>query len=105
MTHFIAASTEKLAGLPSPTDAAALNALLRDAVEGGASIGFMLPVVEPQLADYWAGVFADVAAGTRVLLVTREGGRIVGSVQLGLATKANSRHRAEVQKLLVLSTA
>jgi ribosomal protein S18 acetylase RimI-like enzyme len=105
MTNFTAAATEKLTGLPSPADAAALNALLRDAVEGGASVGFMLPLVEPQLSDYWAGVFAEVAAGTRILLATRDAGRIVGSAQLALATKPNSRHRAEVQKVLVLRSA
>ncbi len=105
MTHFIAPPIERLAGIPSPADAAALNALLRDAVEGGASVGFMLPVIEEQLAQYWANVFAEIAAGKRVLLVTRDQGRIVGSAQLALAEKPNSRHRAEVQKVLVLRSA
>jgi acetyltransferase len=102
MTHLTRVTVEPLAGMPSPSDAADLNTLLRDAVEGGASVGFMLPLVDPQLSNYWAGVFAGVAAGKRVLLVTREQGQIVGSVQLELAAKANARHRAEVQKLLVL---
>src|SRR5262249_10383861 len=49
-------------------------------------------------------VFADVRAGSRVVLVSRHGGRIAGSVQLELAQRPNSRHRAEVQKLLVFRT-
>jgi ribosomal protein S18 acetylase RimI-like enzyme len=93
---------ETLSSVVTGIDAAALSALLRDAVEGGASVGFMLPVSDTELATYWSGVLADVAAGKRVLLVTRDGGRIIGSVQLELAGKPNARHRCELQKLLVL---
>ena len=87
---------------PTAADRADLHALLRDAVEGGASVGFMVPLAENVVADFWAGVLAEVAAGTRVLLVARAAGRIVGSVQLELAQRPNSRHRCELQKLLVL---
>nr|WP_198925166.1 GNAT family N-acetyltransferase [Dictyobacter vulcani] len=45
-----------------------------------------------------------VAQGTCVLLVACDAGQIVGSVQLSLATKPNAKHRAEVQKLFVLSS-
>ncbi len=91
--------------LPAPPGAAdldALCALLRDAVEGGASVGYLVPVREAEMISFWEGAFADVAAGTRVVLVARDAGRIVGGVQLGLATRPNSLHRAELQKLLVL---
>ena len=87
---------------PSTADFAALCALLRDAVEGGASVGYLVPVREEEMIAFWQGVFVDVAANTRVVLVARDAGRIVGSVQLGLATRPNSLHRAELQKLLVL---
>ena len=87
---------------PTDTDFAALCALLRDAVEGGASVGYLVPVGDAELHAFWTDTFADVRAGRRVVLVAREAGRIVGSAQLGLATRPNSRHRAEVQKVLVL---
>ena len=93
---------EALSTPPTAADFAALQALLRDAVEGGASVGYLGPVREAEMVSFWQGVFADVAAGTRVVLVSRDAGRIVGSVQLGLATRPNSLHRAELQKLLVL---
>ena len=93
---------EPLTSAPSAADLADLRALLCDAVEGGASVGFLSPLVDPDLANFWTGVFADVGTGKRVLLVARDGGRIVGSVQLELAQRPNSRHRAELQKLLVL---
>lgn len=84
--------------------AAGFATLLRDAVEHGASVGFTLPLTEGEVADYWRKVAADVAAGHKLLWAARDdGGRVVGSVQLALETRANGRHRAEVQKLMVLA--
>ena len=89
--------------LPTPPTTTDLSALLRDAVDSGASVGFLLPLPDPDLSAYWSGVLASVAAGTRLLLVARDDtGRIVGSVQVELAQKSNARHRCELQKLLVL---
>jgi acetyltransferase len=94
---------ETLSAPAHPADLAALHALLRDAVEGGASVGYLTPLPAGEVAAFWSGVFDEVAAGHRVVLAARdETGRIVGSVQLDLAQKPNSRHRCEVQKLLVL---
>lgn len=79
--------------------------LLRDSVEGGASVGFLPPLAETEARDYWGGVIADLGSGARLLLVARQDGRAAGTVQLELARKPNARHRAEVQKLLVHSAA
>lgn len=78
-----------------------LVALLEDAVTGGASVGFVLPLAEGELERYWQGVIASVEAGAKLLLVARTGGRLAGSVQLAPESRANGAHRAEVQKLLV----
>jgi acetyltransferase len=75
--------------------------LLRDATESGASIGFLPPLSDEEAMAYWTGNIAQMERGTRLLLVAREDGRVVGSVQLEFATKPNATHRAEVQKLLV----
>lgn len=84
----------------------ALSALLRDAVESGASLGFLPPLAPATAARYWRGVAADVEAGSRVLLAVRAtGGVIVGSAQLELAMRENGRHRAEVAKVMVLGAA
>jgi acetyltransferase len=78
-----------------------LTALLQDAVDSGASVGF-LPPLGPEVAeDYWAGVFREVAQGSRILLVASDANEIMGAVQLELATRQNALHRAEVQKLFV----
>jgi acetyltransferase len=80
----------------------ALVALLRDAVDGGASVGFLPPLGEAEAGAYWDGVVEALGDGSRVLLVARDpAGAIVGSVQLDLAMRANARHRAEVIRLMV----
>lgn len=79
--------------------------LLRDAVDSGASIGFIPPLLESDAVAFWQKIAADVEAGTRVLLVALDDGKLVGTVQLGLETRLNSLHRAEVQKLIVHNSA
>jgi GNAT superfamily N-acetyltransferase len=93
---------ETLPASPPEPDLSDLATLLRDAVEGGASIGFMVPMREEEIAAFWEEVFHDARAGKRIVLAARDAGRIVGSAQLELAGRPNSRHRAELQKLLVL---
>ena len=97
---------------PMTVDAPALRvrraefvALLRDAVDGDASVGFVQPLAEPTLQAFWNDTAAGVEEGTRTVFAVERDGRIVGSVQLAPCPKDNGRHRAEVQKLLVLSDA
>ena len=89
--------------LPEQEDAVLpeLIELLQDAVDSGASVGFLPPLSNEEARSYWEAILNDVTKGTRVLLVAREAGKIAGSVQLEPAAKPNARHRAEVQKLLV----
>jgi ribosomal protein S18 acetylase RimI-like enzyme len=82
-----------------------LVALLEDAVQSGASVGFLLPVTSAELEAYWHGVLASLRTSEKVLLVARQEDRLVGCVQLALEPRANGAHRAEVQKLLVLRAA
>ncbi|HEX4518514.1 MAG TPA: GNAT family N-acetyltransferase [Gaiellaceae bacterium] len=79
----------------------AVCTLVRDAVEGGASIGFVTPLRDGELAAYLEGVRADVESGVRCVLLAKEGEDVRGMAQLELAAKANARHRAEVQKVIV----
>lgn len=77
-----------------------LGELFFHTVDGGHSLGFLADVDEPQMHDYWDGVFAQLGPRHR-LWIAREGDRILGTVQLALCGKANGRHRGEVQKLMV----
>jgi acetyltransferase len=78
-----------------------LVALLIDAVDSGASVGFMPPLAEGEARTYWDGVIAAMREGRRVLLVAVEGDVVQGSVQIDLETRANGNHRAEAMKLFV----
>ena len=75
--------------------------LLMDAVESGASVGFLAPLEEGIARGYWKGVQEALAGGRRILLAAFESDALVGSVQLELADMPNGRHRAEVMKLFV----
>jgi acetyltransferase len=80
--------------------------LLIDAVHGGASVGFLAPLSAAEAAAYWAGVAANVGPGLHWWVVQDAAtGQLLGSVQLAPCLKANGRHRAELQKLLVYSSA
>lgn len=81
-----------------------LIVLLFDAVKDGASIGFLADLDEQGAAEYFAQVHASIADGSMLLWVAHEQGRVLGSVQLSLCQKPNGLNRAEIQKLLVLST-
>ncbi len=82
--------------------AAELVRLLRDAVEGGASIGFLAPLESPEALAYWRSVVVAMQAGRRRLLAALADDRVIGAVQLDFEPRANGRHRAEVMKLMVL---
>ena len=59
-------STFTLTWLDATTVTAAvpqLEALLCDAVESGASIGFMLPLDQSEIVEYWAGIAQAVIMG------------------------------------------
>jgi acetyltransferase len=78
-----------------------LASLLIDAVEGGASVGYLPPLAEADARKYWQSILGDVADGSRFLFAALQDGVLAGTVQLELAMRPNGRHRAEIQKLLV----
>lgn len=81
----------------------ALIGLLQDAVST-ASLGFWHPLERVDAEAYWRGVLAEVTDGHRWLWVALRDGEVIGSLQLAPAVKENAPHRAEVQKLMALSS-
>ena len=79
----------------------ALAEILVDAVDGGASVGFVWPFTVADARTWWSTLEPEIAAGRIVLLGAFQDGALVGTVQLRLAAYPNARHRAEVAKLLV----
>ncbi|GGT13946.1 N-acetyltransferase [Streptomyces kurssanovii] len=88
---------------PTALSAAApdLAALLLDAVDDGASVGFTSSLTSAEAEAWWRSLAADLADGRVILWAAHDGGRLIGTVQLRLETSANGRHRAEIAKLLV----
>ena len=77
-------------------------ALLHACVHGGANIGFILPFSLDDARAFWRDKIAPgLSSGTRRLLAAREGGHVVGTVQLSFDTMPNQRHRADVSKMMV----
>lgn len=96
------ANVRRLTASEAERDVPALVDVLIDCVEGGASVGFMLPLARDKAEAFWRGVAASVARGERALLIAEDSeGDIVGTVQLVLAQPDNQPHRADVAKMLV----
>jgi GNAT superfamily N-acetyltransferase len=92
----------ELEGAEALARVAELAEVLRDCVEGGASVGFMLPLAEGRPEAFWRKVAASVSAGERHLFVAEdEAGRICGTLSLVTDMPDNQPHRADVSKMLV----
>lgn len=75
--------------------------VLHASVLAGASVGFVLPFAIEEARAFWSGLLPAIRTGDRRVLVARQDGAIVGTVQLVLARQPNGPHRAEVAKMLV----
>jgi len=78
--------------------------LLWDAVDGGASLGFLPPLPDEDGRAYWRSLVPEIERGSRLLFVAFVRARLVGSAQLVLSPWASSPHRAELQKLFVATS-
>jgi GNAT superfamily N-acetyltransferase len=81
----------------------ALAALLLDAVQDNASIGFLDDLTPERAAGYWSA-FAG-APGGRVLLVGEDEHGVAGAVIVAPVATEIQPHRAEVFKMVVLRRA
>jgi GNAT superfamily N-acetyltransferase len=76
--------------------------VLIDCVQGGASVGFMLPMDRAKALRLWQTVAEAVAHHERALFVACDlQGRPVGTVQMIMSLPENQPHRADVAKMLV----
>lgn len=79
----------------------ALADLLKDCVDGGASVSFMHPLTRERAAAFWRKVAEGVAAGQRALIVAEDDRGVCGTVQLIFDLPENQPHRADLAKMLV----
>lgn len=88
---------EQLALPVSDDDVRDLALLLLDATAAGASVGFLDSTTLDEAKEWWRQNIRE----RTILLVTRDGEGITGTVQLRPAPMPNQPHRADVAKLLV----
>jgi GNAT superfamily N-acetyltransferase len=88
---------------PEAGVARGLADVLVDCVEGGASVGFMLPLERERAEAFWTSMLDSTSRGERIVLVAeeRDTGAVVGTVQVILAAPENQPHRGEIAKMLV----
>jgi GNAT superfamily N-acetyltransferase len=76
--------------------------VLIDCVEGGDSIGFMLPITRSKAEAYWRGAAESAARGERVILLARDSVQsVIGTVSVVWAQPENQPHRADIAKMQV----
>ena len=79
-----------------------LAEVLREVVYNGAGVSFVVPFSLDDARAFWTEkVLPGVRAETRRVLLAWIGDRIVGTVQMDMATPPNQPHRADVAKMLV----
>jgi GNAT superfamily N-acetyltransferase len=81
-----------------------LSDILVDAVAHGASVNFLAGFTREEGRAFWRGQLPAIAEGRTRLFVAEDGVRLVGTVLLFLAHQPNAPHRAEIGKMLVLSS-
>lgn len=83
----------------------ALAEVLLDCVQGGASVGFMASLLKADAESFFEKVLEGVQRGDRILLAAFIDSKLVGTVQILIATYPNQPHRSDIAKLLVVRPA
>ena len=95
--------------LLSPAEARArrseLSDLLVDSVENGGAVNFVWPMTRDKADRWWNSALASHDLGERLIFAADINGRMAGTVQLVLAPQENQSFRADIAKMLVLSSA
>jgi predicted N-acetyltransferase YhbS len=84
----------------SPADIQGLAELLVDAVESGAGVSFMAGLTPREAETWWRSILTS-SPERAIFLIARDGGDVVGTVQLQPSWAPNQPHRADVAKLIV----
>ncbi|MFC3575097.1 GNAT family N-acetyltransferase [Streptomyces yaanensis] len=91
----------RLSGPDVLARAGELADLLTDTVHHGASVGFLSPLDRAEALAWWKARADAVETGGLAVWTACAGDRVTGTVSLSFPDKPNSRHRAELVKLMV----
>lgn len=78
-----------------------LGAILKDCVDGGASVCFMADLTLDRATDFWIGVAESSRTDGRVVITASDPEGVLGVVQVIPAGVDNQPHRGDVAKMLV----
>jgi GNAT superfamily N-acetyltransferase len=93
-------TVERLRGGPADVDLRQLAELLLDAVDSNAGISFMPGLTRAEAETWWRSVMAT-SPPRAIVLVARDAGAIVGTVQVQPSWAPNQPHRGDLAKLIV----
>ena len=91
----------RLAAAETRAAAPALAAILKDCVEGGASVSFMADMTLVEALDFWTGVARARAEDGRAVIVAEDDQGLFGVVEVIPAGPPNQPRRGDVAKMLV----
>ncbi|OPC82541.1 GNAT family N-acetyltransferase [Embleya scabrispora] len=91
----------RLSAIDLVTYTPGLAALLVDAVDDGAGVGFLSPLPIDAAAEWWATQAVEIRNNRIIVWATSDSEGVTGTIQLRFAGMPNSRHRAAISKLLV----
>lgn len=78
-----------------------LGEVLKDCVDGGASVSFMADLTLDQATAFWTGVAEAQAKDGRAVLVAEDDDGVFGVVEVIPAGTPNQPHRGDIAKMLV----
>lgn len=84
---------------------AALVEVLVDAVDDGASVGFMADMSHAEADAFWREMITGIPSGRTHFFAAIDGDDVLGTVLMQPSFKTNQPHRADVAKLLVMRRA
>jgi GNAT superfamily N-acetyltransferase len=91
---------ERIGKDADPSDVRGLAQLLVDAIDSGAGVSFLAGLTDEEAEAWWRSVLAS-SPERAIILIARDAGGVVGTVQLQPSWAPNQPHRADVAKLIV----
>jgi len=88
----------------TPAIRASLRDLLVDVVDHGGAVHFMAPLPPAEADAFWADTLQSAARGERLMFGAFDGEVLAATVSLVLKSPPNAPHRAEIAKMMTLST-
>jgi GNAT superfamily N-acetyltransferase len=88
----------------TPKIRAGLRDLLVDVVDHGGAVHFMAPLGAGEAEAFWDGALKSMVLGERLIFGAFDNDLLVGTVTLILKSPPNALHRAEVAKMMTLTS-